>query len=384
MTNPNGSRHAEIAGAGFAGLTAAIALAQRGWSVRVHDRRSMSRSEGYGITLQGNGYKVLKALGLEDAIGRLGMPVIRQERYDQHGRCIASIPVRSTFRISRYAIVQEMVERARALGVQVLLDSPVAGAAADGQLILEDGRRLRADLVIGADGYRSPVREALGLLKSHRKLRDCGARTVIQRRPEDPPFDVKLGGVSREYWSGSRRLLITPCSPGEMYFTMSCLSSDTEARRIPIDPSVWKRSFPHLAGMIDRCVAEAEWDKVMFVEFELIRLSRWYAGKVAILGDAANAMPPNLGQGAGIAMLNAWALAAHLDEHANAADALAAWEAAERPLTEHTQRWSSMYSATTHWPDFMRALAMGATARIGWLRRRYQRTALTSPRGLAD
>src|SRR5258708_39886883 len=56
-------RHAEIAGAGFAGLTAACALAQRGWSVRVHERGERLRTTGAGIYIYENGLRVLAAVG---------------------------------------------------------------------------------------------------------------------------------------------------------------------------------------------------------------------------------------------------------------------------------------------------------------------------------
>ena len=60
-------RHAEIAGAGFAGLTAACALAQRGWSVRVHERADRLRTTGAGIYIYENGLRVLEAVGAYDA-----------------------------------------------------------------------------------------------------------------------------------------------------------------------------------------------------------------------------------------------------------------------------------------------------------------------------
>ena len=60
-------RHAEIVGAGFAGLTAACALAQRGWSVRVHERGDRLRTTGAGIYIYENGLRVLEAVGAYDA-----------------------------------------------------------------------------------------------------------------------------------------------------------------------------------------------------------------------------------------------------------------------------------------------------------------------------
>jgi 2-polyprenyl-6-methoxyphenol hydroxylase-like FAD-dependent oxidoreductase len=92
-------------------------------------------------------------------------------------------------------------------------------------------------------------------------------------------------------------------------------------------------------------------------------------------------MSPNLGQGSGCAMMNALALAVALDERPDVGEALQLWERRERPLTEHTQRWSTIYGAVTTWPEQLRSLAFNALGNIGWLRRRYQRTANHIPTG---
>ena len=81
-------------------------------------------------------------------------------------------------------------------------------------------------------------------------------------------------------------------------------------------------------------------------------------------------------------MMNAWSLAAMAADATSIPDALAAWERNERPLTEHTQQWSRMYSATTLWPAWMRSAAFYATGRVGWLRGQYQKTANHIPLGL--
>src|SRR2546427_4598753 len=84
-------RHAEIAGAGFAGLTAACALAQRGWSVRVHERGERLRTTGAGIYIYENGLRVLAAVGAYAAAVE-GAPFAptRGVRDDRHG--VISVP----------------------------------------------------------------------------------------------------------------------------------------------------------------------------------------------------------------------------------------------------------------------------------------------------
>ena len=99
-------------------------------------------------------------------------------------------------------------------------------------------------------------------------------------------------------------MLYTPCSETEVYIALVMLDSDAVAKAVPIDKDAWKGWFPHLAPLIDRLGVEGRYDR-----FELIRLKRWSEGKVAVLGDAAHALPPNIGQGGGCAMMNALALA---------------------------------------------------------------------------
>ncbi|MGH7003763.1 MAG: FAD-dependent oxidoreductase [Alphaproteobacteria bacterium] len=110
-------------------------------------------------------------------------------------------------------------------------------------------------------------------------------------------------------------------------------------------------------------------------------MKRWSQGRVAVVGDAAHAMAPNLGQGGACAMMNALALAVCLDRCSDIAAGLAAWERQERPLTDHTQRLSSFYSELTTWPDSLRAAAFWMTSRSKWLRKQYLRTALHVPTG---
>jgi 2-polyprenyl-6-methoxyphenol hydroxylase-like FAD-dependent oxidoreductase len=235
--------------------------------------------------------------------------------------------------------------------------------------------------VVGADGVNSAVRDSLGLLSQRTVHNDGALRTLTSRTPNDVAEDATLGPRTCEYWSGTRRVISSPCSSRELYVAMSCLAADAAGRAVPIDVGSWTKSFPHLAALFERIAAETDWSRVRWTRFETIRLKRWHAGKVAVLGDAAHAMSPNLGQGSGCAMMNALALAAALEEVPDLPQALELWERRERPLTEHTQRWSTLYGRVTNWPEQLRSLAFNALGNIGWLRRRYQRTANHIPTG---
>jgi 2-polyprenyl-6-methoxyphenol hydroxylase-like FAD-dependent oxidoreductase len=370
-------RRAEIAGAGFAGLTAACALAQRGWQVRVHERADQLRTTGAGIYVYENGLRVLEAIGAYAAAVK-GAPIAHtREVRDHRNRTISVHRWQGSriFSILRQRIINALGEVATRAGVEIVFNSEVVGAAASGELLLAGGQRLKADLVIGADGMNSRVRDALGLIAKRKRLVDGATRLLIDKTPEERAA-TEHGATTVEYWSGSRRVLYTPCSENDIYIALTMLNSDAAATAVPIDKTAWKRSFPHLEPLIERIGMEGRYDP-----FELIKLKRWSAGKIAVIGDAAHALPPNIGQGGGCAMMNALALAVHLDQHRNAEDALAAWEAAERPLTDHTQRVSVLLGLPTTWPPTLRALALKLSVRSKWLLHQRTRIVYHQPTG---
>jgi 2-polyprenyl-6-methoxyphenol hydroxylase-like FAD-dependent oxidoreductase len=361
-------RRVEIAGAGLAGLTAACALAQRGWRVRVHERADRLRTTGAGIYVYENGLRVLEALGAY-AAAVAGAPIAHTREVRDHRDRVISVhrwQGSRVFSIVRQRIIDALGDTARHAGAAIVFNSEAVGASASGELMLASGEVLRADLIIGADGTSSRVRDGLGLVAKRKRLIDGATRLLLDKTPQERAATAR-GATTIEYWSGSRRVLYTPCGDNDIYIALTMLNSDVAATAVPIIKKEWKRSFPHLETLIDRIGTQGRYDP-----FELIKLKRWSAGKAAVIGDAAHALPPNIGQGGGCAMMNALALAVHLDRHREVEDALAAWEAAERRLTDHTQRVSVLLGLPTTWPPMLRALALKLSARSKWLQ--HQRT----------
>jgi 2-polyprenyl-6-methoxyphenol hydroxylase-like FAD-dependent oxidoreductase len=369
-------RHAEIVGAGFAGLTAACALAQRGWRVRVHERARELRATGAGIYIYENGLRVLEAVGAY-AAAVAGAPFAHtREVRDDRNRVISVHRWSGSrvFSVVRQNVINALAVAARRAGAEIVTQSTVVAATPDGEIALANGGRARADLVIGADGTNSSLRDALGLLARRKPLPDGAIRLMIDKTEEERR--ASDGGTTIEYWSGSRRVLYTPCSASDIYIALTMLDADPVGKAVPIDRGAWKRSFPHLEGLIDRFGEAGRYDR-----FELIKLRRWSAGKVAMIGDAAHALPPNIGQGAGCGMMNALSLAVYLDRHGEIPAALAAWERNERPLTDHTQRVSVLLGVPTTWPPLLRTLTLGLAGKSKWLVRQRTRTAHHRPTG---
>ena len=375
-------RHAEIVGAGFAGLTAACALAQRGWSVRVHERADRLRTAGAGIYIYENGLRVLEAVGAYEAAVR-GAPFAHtREVRDGRDRLISVhrwVGSR-VFSIVRQNVINALAAAATRASVEIVTSSAATGATPDGELGLANARSVSADLIVGADGSNSQMRDSLGLLSKRKYLVDGCTRLLIDKTEAEwasaEDAGAKNGAKTIEYWSGTRRVLFTPCSETDIYVAMTMLDRDVAAKAVPVRKDEWKRAFPHLDALFDRIGDEGRYDR-----FELIKLKRWSAGRVAIVGDAAHALPPNIGQGGGCAMMNALSLAVNLERQSDVATALRNWEVAERPMTEHTQRISYILGLPTTWPPALRAAAFSIAGRSKWFMRQRTRTALHRPTG---
>lgn len=375
-------RHAEIVGAGFAGLTAAIALLQRGWTARVHERSPSLRSEGFGIAIQQNGLRTLEALSLGHVATAHSVKIKRRIICDASGKPTADLGItQHQIRISRRVIIAAMATKVAELGGEIITNSEAIAVDAGGALLLARGLRCPADVLIAADGHNSLVRDSAGLKPKIRFMRDGAFRLVIERTPGEQTLGEIDSGVTYENWSGHRRLICSPCSRNELYVAMSCLASDQRGLQIPLDRNEWERSFPHLRHLFERIERETDWSLVKWSQFKTITLPRWSIGKVAVVGDAAHAMPPNLAQGGGCAMMNALSLATSIGECSTIEPALKNWEWRERTLIEHTQRWSRLYGVVTAWPEAPRVAAFKIVERSPWLQKQLQKAARHRPYG---
>jgi len=359
---------AEIVGGGLAGLAAAAALARRGWSVRVHERAAELREIGAGLYLKENGLRALDAMGASDAC------LARAERLDQldvtdltWGQTLS----RDVQGIRVYAVLRTDVHRALAAaavtaGAEIATESVGVAAAPDGRLtVAGSGQDLRADLIIGADGVASGIRQSLGLGVAVKTLPEGATRLLVPRLP------TERDRRSVEYWSGRHRLLVTPCSPDDLYVALMGPESDRRASVVPVDIVRWAVYFPGQQDLLHRIdPAQATHHTNAHVS-----VRAWTSGRACIVGDAAHGQPPNLGQGAGLALANAVALAACLDEAGTVQEGLARWEARWMPVARMVQQWSYWYGVLAYrWPPPLRRArlsALRALTSFGPTRRRY-------------
>ena len=355
-----------IAGGGLGGLATAAALAQRGWNVTVYERQPALRAAGSGIYIWENGLRVLEALGagtdaMRDAfIGRFF------EQRDNHGEIIESAPIvegKRLITVKRSQLLDALRDTCLRAGVNIMTSTEVVGATPRGELCFANGDVARADLAVGVDGIWSRVRQALGLETYHQTTLEGALRTVIESRTGDIPQQDQ--GKYIENWNGTRRLLITPINAQQIYLALTCEESDSAARNTRVDKELWSQAFPQWRHLIERIGSEVSWGV-----YSIIKCSAWSAGRTAILGDAAHAQPPNLGQGGGMAMQNGLALAVALETATCAEEipnALEAWEKRERPIVETCQKWSALYGEVTFLPDAVRTATIRSAMGDSWV-----------------
>jgi 2-polyprenyl-6-methoxyphenol hydroxylase-like FAD-dependent oxidoreductase len=360
-------RHAEIAGGGIGGLSSALMLARQGWTVRVHERSPEVREIGTGIYLKNNAIEVLEEIGIFGHLAPDGVRLERSQVLDRDGRIMQDRILVDRTRVHafrRQALIEVLRDAAERLGVEIVTSSTAIAADPTGELWLEGGRRLRADLVIAADGMRSQVRDSLGVGGGYKWLPTIVNRYLIPSREITPDL------ITREHWSGRRRIGITACGNDLTYVYQVCPEWDQAAKVLPSNVALWSTAFPRLRRAFE-ILSQTEATQH---NFSIGRCPRWHKGRVAVIGDAAHGMPPTLGQGVGLTLMNARALVLVLSRSRTVAEALPVWEEAVRLISDRTQRWAMRYDFfTRQWPTplwFMRPAIIWAFRSVPALNRR--------------
>jgi len=327
-----------VIGGGIGGLSVARELVLRGLPVTVLERAPRLNPVGAGIIMNPNAMAVLERNGLAAALRANAWPYLARETFDARGTLLAVRdyqPLYETGRLVRGALVH------RAHLLDVLYDGvpreAVHFGAAAGRVRLgrdsigvetEDGRGFEADLVVGADGIHSVLRrELFGELaprymgyRSHRMVVDNGA------------------GVRHfsEFLGRGQRIGLVPVSESRLY-VWTTFNSPQDLPPALEDLGAFQRFFAQFGdARVRRALAGLRSpEDIISTEIEELELERWSRGRAVLLGDAAHAMTPNIGQGAGMAMEDAAVLADELAAAARGAQdlegALGRYEARRRP-----------------------------------------------------
>lgn len=372
------TRRAVIAGAGLGGLTAAVALHQQGWSVTVCERAPELRPVGAGLAVAANGLRALDVVGIGDAVR--GLAAIQGDAAVRRpdGRVLSRTSGEAIVRRFGEPVVLAVRSALHELLAQRLPDgairlgTPASGIESGGEdaparLLTDDGP-LEADLVVAADGVDSVLRAAL--FPRHLRPRFSGftAWRMLVPAPSEPY-------IPGETWGRGRVFGVTPLADGRIYAyaadrsrTPRLPAPETTPTPTPTEQAELLTLFGSWHAPIPGLIAEADPASILHHEiYELAEpLPALHVGRVAILGDAAHAMTPHLGQGACQSFEDAVTLAtlvAGTDAQAIPA-ALSEYTALRRQRTAEIVRRSRRVGAFTQARSRPAAAARDLTVRI--------------------
>ena len=307
-----------IAGGGIGGLTAALALRQRGLRVEVYERRRDREIQlaGTGLTIWSNATTALGWLGLADEVRRYGVELRQVRNVSDNGKVIFKTPVQKYtwpgslpgVSISRGDLVRMLLGACEAAGIPVHFGCGVSGYTLEPpgvRVKLEDGSTAAGALLIGADGVRSAVHTAM---KGEMKRVYTGLsafRGISGDEAGIEPYTAYLFESRAGVTGGAWRV-----SGGRMAWTFGRRAEAGEPDELAGRKERVLAMLSAFTGKPRQIVAGTPADDVLRTDIYYHEWDeRWGEGPVTLIGDAAHAVPTVLGQGACQAIEDAVVLA---------------------------------------------------------------------------
>ncbi|MEV4530203.1 FAD-dependent monooxygenase [Streptosporangium sp. NPDC049304] len=347
------TRQAIVVGGGIGGLAAAVALHRIGWRAVVLERAAEVREIGAGMSQAPNAMRALDALGVGEQARSAGVPTysaanlrLPDGRYLQQARPGDPTPLTAFHRADLHRVLLEAVPAG-----WVRTGTEVTGIRQTERQVTVtwSGGEASADLLIGADGIRSTVRRLLWPeAPAPRFLGRTAWLGIANAAADGLPGSITMG--SGGYF------LIHPISRGRAYWAYVTAAEHPEIRyaeektEVARRVTTWHQPIPAL-------IAATPDDAVIHIDIcDLDPLPAYVRDRVALLGDAAHAMSPDRGQGAGQSLEDAVVLAAALTGEPTVAAALRSYDTERRPRTQATARGARADGRRTTSPALHRGL----------------------------
>ena len=317
-----------IIGAGIGGLTAALALRRAGFDCEIHERMTQFAQLGAGIILAPNAVHLLSHLGVD--LQSVGHPVAEVRVLDARGRTIQESDLSRVAGSSSGALAFDRSELHQAL-IQAL---PV-GTVQLGLPYSGEGRHDSGDnFLVGADGIYSSVRKDIfGLVPIRYSGYTCW-RAICSNPGVNEAF---------EQWGGRTRIGVIPLTRSRIYVFLVKTAQKASLRMSEI--AAIRNEFDQWSGVVPLVLDALAETPLLHHDLEELAKPVWGVLNSLLIGDAAHAMTPNLGQGAGMAIEDAIVLPAAF----KAADPAAELKRIRHSRVVQLQRTSRLLGEVAHW-----------------------------------
>ena len=307
-----------IIGAGIGGLSLGIALKQKGFLVEIFESASAFKTVGAGIILGCNAMQVYRELGIMDALVEKGNSLIRLSVTDHNLNKLSSVSL--NYFVQKYQVGNYAIHRSDLHEIllkqfnkeEVRLNMRLSSIDKTSNTIeFENGEKRKYEILIGADGIHSQVRK--GLFSKRYKINSVGQ--MCWRGVVDYSLPIKYKQEFREAWGKGSRVGHGQINDQQVYW-FALINSSEQADSFK--DRNWRAYFDSYHTLIKELLDKTPDSQIHTAPItELEQLEKWYDGNVCLIGDAAHAMTPNMGQGAGQSIEDAFVLARCLEANVN-------------------------------------------------------------------
>lgn len=348
-------KSALVVGGGIGGLAVGIALQQAGWKVTIFEQTAEIKAIGAGLTLWSNAVKALYKLGLHPDLEKMGLTEIAGGFFTPEGEMLAGISYVEL--LKKYGAPSLAVHRADLLAAllgklepaNLRLNARLLDFSQDSRGVsatFSNGETAQGNLLIGADGIHSRVREKMF---GNIPLRYAGYtawRGVAPAPAPNKPF------VAGETWGKGKRFGLVPLNRQRVYWFATGNRPEKESDNPAQRQAELTELFAGWHFPISELIQATPAGTILRNDiYDLPPLKQWSVGRVTLLGDAAHAMTPNLGQGACQAIEDALVLAGCLAKFEEVPAALAQYEKLRRPRTEAIVKKSRQAGQVGQWSN---------------------------------